>query len=85
MTKSVFVVTIAQVDDYEDLGVRTEVFANYEDAVTYLKEWRDDEIQYVSGDDWVIENDNADIFTACLVGDWARSHSEGYIEEKEIR
>ena len=80
----VYAVTISQVSDYEDLGVRVELFKKYDDAVKYLKLWRDDELRYVERDGYDIEEDDENIFVASLPMDWARGHSEGYIEEKEI-
>ena len=80
----VYAVTIAQVSDYEDLGVRVELFSKHEDAVKYLKSWKEDELHYINRDGYDIEKDDDNHFVACLPMDWARGHSEGYIEEKEI-
>ena len=81
----VYAVIITQVYDYEDLGVICEIFANESDAITFLKnfvekEWKD----YINKMDWLVENDEETLYTACEEFNWTANHVEGYIEEKEI-
>jgi len=81
----VYVVCIHQVVESDDLGIHLEVFQSRDDARAYLKEWRDDEIQYVERDEWKIFKDTPDHFEASQMLDWLHNHTEGFIEEKTIK
>ena len=83
--KVVYVVRIHQVSECEDLGIRLEVFANVDDARKYLKDWRDDEMQYVERDEWKVFTDEPDHFEASQIYDWNNNHSEGVVEECEVK
>ena len=84
MESKVYVVVISQVSDYADLGTQVKVFGNYGKAKDYLKEWRDDEVRYFQGDEYIIDYDLEDCFSACLKDGWAETHSEAWIEEQEV-
>ena len=82
----VYAVIITQVYEYEDFGVICEIFENKSDAVTFLKEfvneeWRKD----VEKRGWDVERDKDTSYSACEEFNWIANHVEGYVEEKEIK
>ena len=80
----VYVFTTHAVADYEDYGINNRVFANEQDAVKALKEWRDDEMQYIRRDGWTIETDESHYFEAFEPGRYIECHSLGFVTEKEV-
>lgn len=80
----VFVFTKHIVVDFEDLELSTKVFANEQDALNALKEWRDDEINYVEESDWHIEADDPEHFEAYQDGCYCENHTLGRVDEQEI-
>ena len=72
------------VTDSRDLGIIVQCFSTKEAAVTALKQWRDDEIKYVTEFNYEIVTDEPEEFFAYDGGWYACDHSIGYIEEHEI-
>lgn len=81
----VYVFTYQIVDNHEDLGIYTRVFANKQDAIKALKDWRDDEITYVEENEWIIEEDTDCLFEAYQDGCYCSNHSFGMITENEVK
>lgn len=73
------------VDDCEDLGINTEVFASEEAARAALKAWRDDEFKTVSDKEYIIACDTPDHFEAYEDGRYCTEHSLGMIIEEEVK
>lgn len=80
----VYVFVAHDVADFEDFGISTKVFTKKEDAVAYLKEYRDEQMEYVERDEMEIEYDIEDHFCAYEYGNWAKSHIEAYVEEHDV-
>lgn len=69
----------------EFLGVENKVFKNKEDALKKFREWREEELEYVNRNGWVIGTDDIDgHFEAYEDGDYCCSHTEGFVNEYEI-
>ena len=80
----VYVFTTHQVNGFEDLGIHNSVFAKEQDAVKALKEFRDDEMQYIRRDGWTIETDESHYFEAFEPGRYIECHSLGFVTEEEV-
>ena len=81
----VYVFTFHQAVDGEFLGIDNQVFENREDAIRAFKEWRDDEIKSCDEAGWQIGTDVEDHFEAYLLGYYAGDHSEGFVNEYDIK
>ena len=81
----IYVLTIHQVSDLEDLGIITKAFDTEEKAIAALKEWRDDEIKYCIDNEDVIEHDTPTHFEAYEDGRYCSNHSLGMVQEIEVQ
>lgn len=83
--KIVYTLKIHEVSDYEELNNRVEVFEKLDDAEKALKEFVDDNKQYVEKNDWYV-NINTDMdFEAYLDGEYLGNHIVVSIEEQIIK
>lgn len=82
----VYVLTIEQVWDYEQINLQTKVYYTEKDAKAALKRWRDDEIKTVKEEsEWEIEADDDTHFEAFEVGFYARNHSQASVSARVVR
>ena len=81
----VYVLTIEQVWDYEQINLQTKVYYTEKDAKAAFKRWRDDEIKTVKENEWVIETDNDTNFEAFEDGFYARNHSYASVSSRLVR
>lgn len=80
----VYVLTTHAVADYDDYGINNRVFANEQDAINELKEWREDEIKHAQDNEWVIGCDYDTHFEAYEDGCWCQNHSVAFIREEIV-
>ena len=80
----VYILTIHQVNDCEDLGIITKAYDSEEKAIAALKAWRDDEIQYFPKEYYVYEHDEPTWFEVYQDGRYCYEHSLGTVQEIEV-
>ena len=81
----VYVFTAHQAIDCEVLEHHVEVFSSKEDAVSTLKQWRDDCIEDDKNRGWDIADDSPDHYEAYEEGWYATNHVELTIEECKLQ
>ena len=80
----VYIFVHHSVTDYEDTDIFVQAYADEDDAIEALAQWRSDEIGYVNKYDYKIITDSKYEFCAYAEGFWSRDHTIGYIEECEL-
>ncbi len=82
----VYVVNLNVVYDYEEMsGISdVKVFANRKDASDFFSNWKEEEKKIAQEDDWEIEVDDENFFSAYEDGYFARNHSAGCLMEVEL-
>ena len=69
----------------EPQGTSNRVFGKKEDALKALAEWKKDEEAYVKRHEWNVCNDTPEHYEACEEGDYCANHTEGFINEYEVK
>ena len=81
--EKVYVLTINQVYNFEELDTQPFVCATREMAEQALKEFRDDEMETLKDKDWDVEEDSESRF--CIMRDsWNENHTEAIIWECDV-
>lgn len=83
--EKVWVLTNHAATECEYLGTNNRVFAKKEDALKALAEWKKDEEVYVKRYEWNVCNDTPEHYEACEEGDYCANHTEGFINEYEVK
>lgn len=83
--KSIYVLQINHVFDYDVLKNDCEVFENIDDAKQELKKIVGNERKYIERDEWVIETDTDLDFEAYLDGEYSSNHLVVSIDEKIVK
>lgn len=83
--QKVWVLTNHAATECEYLGTSNRVFGKKEDALKALAEWKKDEEVYVKRYEWNVCNDTPEHYEACEEGDYCANHTEGFINEYEVK
>lgn len=83
--EKVWVLTNHAATECEYLGTSNRVFAKKEDALKALAEWKKDEEVYVKRYEWNVCNDTPEHYEAYEEGDYCANHTEGFINEYEVK
>lgn len=83
--QKVWVLTNHAATECEYLGTNNRVFAKKEDALKAFAEWKKDEEVYVKRYDWNVCADTPEHYEACEEGDYCANHTEGFINEYEVK
>lgn len=83
--QKVWVLTNHAATECEYLGTSNRVFGKKEDALKALAEWKKDEEVYVKRYEWNVCNDTPEHYEACDEGDYCANHTEGFINEYEVK
>ena len=83
--QKVWVLTNHAATECEYLGTNNRVFAKKEDALKALAEWKKDEEVYVKRYEWNVCSDTPEHYEACEEGDYCANHTEGFINEYEVK
>jgi len=83
--EKVWVLTNHAATECEYLGTNNRVFAKKEDALKALAEWKKDEEVYVKRYEWNVCSDTPEHYEACEEGDYCANHTEGFINEYEVK
>ena len=83
--QKVWVLTNHAATECEYLGTNNRVFAKKEDALKALAEWKKDEEVYVKRYEWNVCSDTPEHYEAYEEGDYCANHTEGFINEYEVK
>lgn len=81
---NIFLLTKHTVVNGEEITNEHRAFNDKSNAQQALKEWVDDEINYINEDEWFVSKNTSDEFEAYEVGYYSTNHSIGYIEIIEV-
>ena len=79
----IFVLTVSQVYDYEELELVVRAFKKEEDALKDFAWWKENEFKDLP-QGWVIDDDQEGHYSMCAEGDWTRGHVEVSVTSVEL-